>query len=85
MNSPLSLEDRLRAAVLATAAEIGPYDAPPPEFGAEGLDARGAGSGRRVQRPRAAARTLSSRDNGEFMIPPQGAGRVTPVPGAWST
>ena len=53
MNSPLSLEDRLRAAVLATAAEIGPYDVPPPTFGTDGLDAHGAGSGRRVQRPRA--------------------------------
>ena len=50
MNSPLSLEDRLRAAVLATAEEIGPYDVPPPAFGAEGLDARGAVSGRRVRR-----------------------------------
>jgi len=53
MNSPLSLEERVRAAVRATAAEIGPYDVPPPAFGTDGLDAHGAGSGRRVQRPRA--------------------------------
>jgi len=53
MNSPLSLEERVRAAVRATAAEIGPYDVPPPTFGTDGLDAHGAGSGRRVQRPRA--------------------------------
>jgi hypothetical protein len=52
MNSPLSLEERVRAAVRATAAEIGPYDVPSPAFGADGLDARGAVSGRRVQRPR---------------------------------
>src|SRR5215472_2720480 len=48
MNSPLPLEERVRAAVRATAAEIGPHDVPPPAFGADGLDARGAGSGRRA-------------------------------------
>lgn len=52
MNSPLSLEERVRAAVRATAAEIGPYDVPPPAFGTAGLDARGAGSGRRALAPR---------------------------------
>jgi hypothetical protein len=52
MNSPLSLEERVRAAVRATAAEIGPYDVPPLAFGANVLDARGDRSGRPVQRPR---------------------------------
>jgi hypothetical protein len=73
MNSPLSLEERVRAAVRATAAEIGPYDVPPPAFGTDDLDARGAGSGRRARPPRAPGPPGSGRRAGWHRAAPLAA------------
>src|SRR5215468_6431318 len=76
MNSPLSLEERVRAAVRATAAEIGPHDVPPPAFETSGLAARGAGSGRRVQRP---GRAGGRRDGWHWAAPLAAAAAVVGV------
>src|SRR5215468_7152790 len=81
MNSPLSLEERVRAAVRATAAEIGPYDVPPPAFGTSGLAARGAGSGLRARRPRHPRRAGGRGDGWHWAAPLAAAAAVVGVVG----